>query len=65
MLEQGQARFVFTGAMGPESPISKHVHLHGDGVKDVALRVPDATYAWERATSRGARSVAEPALLED
>src|SRR5262245_29098358 len=35
LLEQGDARLVMTGAMGPESPIARHVLEHGDGVKDV------------------------------
>jgi 4-hydroxyphenylpyruvate dioxygenase len=65
VLEQGEARFVFTGAMGPESPIARHVLDHGDGVKDVALRVPDATYAWEYTTGHGATSVQEPTVVED
>ncbi len=65
VVEQGEARYVLTGAMGPDSPIAKHAFEHGDGVKDVALRVPDATDAWEQATSRGATSVMEPAILED
>ncbi|CAN5131129.1 4-hydroxyphenylpyruvate dioxygenase [soil metagenome] len=65
VLEQNGARFVFTGAMAPESPIAQHVLRHGDGVRDVALRVPDATHAWEQATKRGARSVLEPTILED
>ncbi|HEX8100799.1 MAG TPA: 4-hydroxyphenylpyruvate dioxygenase [Actinomycetota bacterium] len=65
VLEQGEARFVLTGAMAPESSIADHVHLHGDGVKDVAFRVPDASDAWEQATARGARSVLEPTILED
>src|SRR5436189_1452972 len=47
VLEQGEARLVMTGAMGPESSIAEHVLRHGDGVKDVAFRVPDATYAFE------------------
>src|SRR5438093_13481950 len=45
VLEQGEARYVMTGAMGPDSPIAKHVFEHGDGARDVALRVPDAAYA--------------------
>jgi len=65
VLEQGEARFVVTGAMGPEGPIAKHVRQHGDGVRDVALRVPDATYAYEHATKQGARGVLEPTVLED
>jgi 4-hydroxyphenylpyruvate dioxygenase len=65
VVEQGEARYVFTGAMGPESMIAQHVLAHGDGVKDVALRVPDATHAWEQATKRGATSVLEPTVMED
>jgi 4-hydroxyphenylpyruvate dioxygenase len=65
VVQQGEARLVFTGGMGPEGMIAEHVLRHGDGVKDVALRVPDATYAWEQATSRGAPSVLEPTVLED
>jgi 4-hydroxyphenylpyruvate dioxygenase len=63
--EQGEARYVFTGGMTPESDIVHHVHEHGDGVKDVALRVPDAADAWEQTTARGAESVQEPTILED
>jgi 4-hydroxyphenylpyruvate dioxygenase len=65
VLEQGEARLVMTGAMGPESPIAEHVLRHGDGVRDVALRVPDATHAWEYATGQGAPSVLEPTVIED
>src|SRR5213592_3022992 len=45
LLAQGDARLVMTGAMGPDTPIAQHVRDHGDGVKDVAFRVPDAAYA--------------------
>jgi 4-hydroxyphenylpyruvate dioxygenase len=65
LCEQGDVRYVFTGGMGPESDIVRHVHDHGDGVKDVALRVPDAADAWEQATKRGAQSVLEPTVDED
>jgi 4-hydroxyphenylpyruvate dioxygenase len=65
VLEQGTARYVFTGAMGPESPIAQHVFEHGDGVKDVAFRVPDAAYAFDYTTSRGATPVLEPTSYED
>jgi len=65
LLEQGDARLVMTGAMGPDSPIAEHVLRHGDGVKDVALRVPDAAYAYDYATQHGARGVLEPTATED
>jgi 4-hydroxyphenylpyruvate dioxygenase len=65
VLEQGEARYVFSGAMGPESPIAEHVLRHGDGARDVAFQVPDATDAWEQTTRRGARSALEPTVTED
>src|SRR5439155_6964787 len=65
LLVQGECRFLFTGALGPESPIAEHVRAHGDGVKDIALRVPDAEDAWRYATSHRATSVMEPTVSED
>lgn len=61
VLEQGRVRFVVTGGLDPAGPIAEHVKSHGDGVKVVALTVPDAEKAWREATSRGARSALEPA----
>ena len=63
--EQGDARYVFTGAMSPDNFIARHVLEHGDGVRDVALRVPDAAHAWEEATGRGGESVQETEVLQD
>jgi 4-hydroxyphenylpyruvate dioxygenase len=65
VLEQGEARYVFTGAMGPEGLIADHVFKHGDGAKDVAFQVPDATDAWGQTTTRGAVSALEPSVFED
>lgn len=65
MLQQGKIRFVLTSAMGPEGPIAEHVHLHGDGVKDLALWVDDAVSAFEETTKRGGEPVREPEVLED
>jgi 4-hydroxyphenylpyruvate dioxygenase len=65
VVQQGDVRLVFTGALGPDSPITDHVKLHGDGVHDVALRVPDAEEAYRVAIERGATSISEPEVLED
>ena len=65
VVQQGDVRLVFTGALTADSPITDHVKEHGDGVKDVALRVPDAEEAYRVALERGATSVAEPEILED
>jgi 4-hydroxyphenylpyruvate dioxygenase len=51
--------------MGPESDIMKHVYEHGDGVRDVALRVPDAADAYDQTVKRGAEGVHEPEVFED
>jgi 4-hydroxyphenylpyruvate dioxygenase len=65
VLQQGKIRVVLTTALGPESPIAQHVLLHGDGVKDIALQVPDAAKAYQEALARGARSAMEPTVLKD
>lgn len=60
-------RFVLTSPLlpNPDHPIAAHIARHGDGVRDVALRVADATAAYEAALSRGAQGVQEPITLED
>jgi 4-hydroxyphenylpyruvate dioxygenase len=65
VVEQHKIRFVITGALGPDSEIARHVQRHGDGVRDIALRVPDAEEAYRLAVSRGAIPVAEPSSSED
>lgn len=65
VVEQGEIRFVFTGALSSESEIAKHVHTHGDGVKDVAFLVSDAESAYAEALKRGAESDRAPEILED
>jgi 4-hydroxyphenylpyruvate dioxygenase len=60
VLRQGRIRLVLTGALHSDSPIAEHQRHHGDGVKVIALSVPDADHAFREATSRGARAVAEP-----
>ncbi|MFP4227287.1 MAG: 4-hydroxyphenylpyruvate dioxygenase [Salinivenus sp.] len=65
LLEQNDIRFVLTTALGPESPISDHVQLHGDGVRDIALAVDDAEHSFEATVQRGAEPVSEPTVHED
>lgn len=65
VLEQGNIRLIVTSALGPEGEIAAHVHLHGDGVKDIAFRVENARRAYNEATSRGARGVMEPTERRD
>jgi 4-hydroxyphenylpyruvate dioxygenase len=65
VMVQGDIRLVLTSGLNPDSPISRHVALHGDGVKDVAFRVDDVAAAFQTAVERGARAVAEPHVHED
>ena len=60
VLEQGRIRLVLTGTLTADSDIARHAHEHGDGVKVIALSVPDAEYAYRTAVERGARGVEEP-----
>src|SRR4026209_1271169 len=39
--EQGRVRVVLTGALASDTDIADHHHKHGDGVKVIALSVPD------------------------
>jgi len=65
VLGQGEIRFVLTSPLRESSEITQHVARHGDGVKDIALAVPDATEAYRQAVQRGARGVIEPHWLSD
>ena len=65
VLEQNDIRFVLTSALRRDSEVGDHAFVHGDGVKDIALRVPDAKEAYRQAVQRGARGIAEPHRVED
>jgi 4-hydroxyphenylpyruvate dioxygenase len=65
VLEQGDIRLVLTSALREDHEITRHHARHGDGVKDIALTVPDATEAYRQAVQRGASAVREPTRVED
>ncbi|HEX6021935.1 MAG TPA: 4-hydroxyphenylpyruvate dioxygenase [Solirubrobacter sp.] len=65
VLEQGRIRIVLTGALLPDHEIGRHVAKHGDGVKVIALSVPDVHHAYEEAVKRGAEGIREPYELTD
>jgi 4-hydroxyphenylpyruvate dioxygenase len=65
VLEQGEIRLVITTALREDHEIARHHARHGDGVRDIALIVPDATEAYRQAVQRGARAVREPTRIED
>src|SRR6266511_485532 len=65
VLEQGEIKLVVTSGLRRDSPVCEFAWLHGDGVKDIALRVPDAREAYREAVQRGARGIAEPHWVDD
>ncbi len=64
-VRQHKLTFVLTTPLRSDNPIADHIYKHGDGVKALSLRVPDATSAWEETTRRGARSYMEPVRMKD
>ncbi len=65
VLRQNKVQLILTSGLNPNSEIGHHVLQHGDGVKNVGLRVKDARKAYETALSRGAEGVAAPVEQED
>lgn len=65
VLQQDKIRLVLTTPIRKGGPINEHLDKHGDGVKVIALWVPDAKKAWEETTKRGAKSYFEPVREED
>jgi 4-hydroxyphenylpyruvate dioxygenase len=65
VLEQNDIRLVVTSGLRVDSEITRFACGHGDGAKDVALRVPDAANAYRQAVQRGARGVTEPHWVDD
>jgi 4-hydroxyphenylpyruvate dioxygenase len=62
---QDKIRLVLTSPLKSGTEIGKHIDDHGDGVKVVALWVDDATYAYNTAMEKGAKSYMEPRTEED
>ena len=64
VMRQNDITIVLTAPLTPDGEIAEHVHRHGDGVRDIAFAVNDATASWRETTTRGARSAIEPVELD-
>jgi 4-hydroxyphenylpyruvate dioxygenase len=65
VLKQGKIALVLTSTLNADHEIAKHVALHGDGVKVLALWVDDSEAAYRAALAKGAESAFEPYSMED
>jgi 4-hydroxyphenylpyruvate dioxygenase len=60
VLRQGRVRIVLTGTLRSDTEIAREHAKHGDGVKVIALSVPDVDHAYREAVARGAIGLVEP-----
>jgi 4-hydroxyphenylpyruvate dioxygenase len=65
VIRQNKLTFVLSTPLRSDNAIADHVYQHGDGVKVLALKVEDATSAWDKTTKRGGQSYLEPTRLHD
>ncbi|HYZ29281.1 MAG TPA: 4-hydroxyphenylpyruvate dioxygenase [Thermoleophilaceae bacterium] len=65
VLQQGRIRLVFTGGLSSDSPMAEHQRKHGDGVKVIAVAVPDVDRAWAHAIEHGAKGLEQPHDIAD
>ncbi|MSQ90936.1 MAG: 4-hydroxyphenylpyruvate dioxygenase [Phycisphaerales bacterium] len=65
LLTQGNIRIVLETPLAESHPATAELTRHGDGIKDVAFTVFDATKAWEQACRNGGTSAYQPRTLSD
>jgi len=65
LLTQGNIRILLTTPLNKDHQAAEEIKLYGDGIKDVALTVQDATAAYNQALKNGGESAQAPRTLED
>ena len=65
LLTQGNIRLILTSGLTPDHVANQEVAKYGDGIKDIALTVFDATAAYEQAIKNGGESAYEPITTSD
>ncbi len=65
VIRQNKLTFVLTTPLRINNNIADHIYKHGDGVKVIALKVENATKAYEETTKRGGKGYQEPTVLKD
>jgi 4-hydroxyphenylpyruvate dioxygenase len=65
VLTSGAVRFVLTGSVRAGTPLAAHHARHGDGIRDIALEVPDVDAGYGYATRQGATGIEAPHDVTD
>jgi 4-hydroxyphenylpyruvate dioxygenase len=60
VLEQGAIRFIVTGSLSENTHVAEYIKKHGEGAKDIALKVANVEEAYQSVIERGAISVRDP-----
>jgi len=64
-MQRGGFRLLLTAPHTSSSPVSEHIHVHGEGIKDIAFSVSNVDATFHVAVSRGARPLMDPLTHED
>ena len=64
LIQHGLIRLILTSSTCPESPVSQFIHLHGDGVKDIAFLTDNVEAQFELAIKNQAKPILQPMLYE-
>jgi 4-hydroxyphenylpyruvate dioxygenase len=59
-MQREDIRLLLTAPLTPSSEVAQHLHLHGEGIKDVALTVADIEEVFDRAVAAGGRALDAP-----
>ena len=65
VLQQDRITLILTTPIVQDTPISDFLLKHGDGARDIALETSDAEFCYTFTTSKGAKSIQPPTVLED
>lgn len=65
VVRNGKVMIAFSTPLNTNNEFKDHIDKHGDGVREIAFTVEDATKVYSTAVSRGAKPVQEPIRLED
>jgi len=65
VIRQNNLTLMLTTPLTPNNPIADHIAKHGDGVKNIALWVDDATSAFNETVKRGAKPFLKPTASHD
>ena len=65
VVRNGMVFIALSSPLKKNDEFKDHIDKHGDGVREIAFTVEDATKVFQTAVSRGAIPISEPIKIED